>query len=752
MKIKSITISNFGNLHDYHADMDDKLTCIMEGNEWGKSTLSAFIRVMFYGFKNEGAKKDSSFERERLRLFPWQGGVYGGNIVFEANGKEYRLVRTFGNRAGGDRFHLYDNVTNMEVSDFSSDIGRELFQLDAEGFDRTVFFGQNDLEAKVNNMVNARLTKVGNLSDDLGKLQGALKRIDEKKLPLQSPRGGRIPQLNNDILRLENDLRSAAGANEQIAVYGDELEKTRSKLEYAQNMTNALEKELDKASRKAAILINKSALKKLDERVREREALLEKARDEFPAEIPEKKVLLDLKDRCRDIDKRRQDEIRSSLSEAEEAVRQREGKLFAGSVPSKEEIDKYKTIDKRILEKETALRDLEISEKEAAGRRKMLLLTAGCVLLALGAVLVWIKSTIIGAACAVAGAVLIMTGYAGKKDNGDLGKLADEIESMKNELESFLRPFNALFDKDQDYSDKLIILDAAARRYEDITAKYHTHEVCEDDLKAAEEPVAEYLKSLGFECTNRDGLSDKLNMVMGLLDSYLNAKEELSRVRNDRNKYVEENGTVDEAELKELEGVRSVEDINVMRARYREELKALTGRISECSEHYDKALARKDELDCERQEIEEKKEELENALRKYELYEAAGRYLKMAKTSLTARYTDPLARGFKKYYELLEGEAPEKYSFDANAELIIDDMGDRRQLGNYSAGSRDKVSICYRMGLVEAMFTDEKPFLIMDDPFVNLDEGRLERAKEMLHRLSEQYQIIYLTCHQSRMV
>ena len=41
-----------------------------------------------------------------------------------------------------------------------------------------------------------------------------------------------------------------------------------------------------------------------------------------------------------------------------------------------------------------------------------------------------------------------------------------------------------------------------------------------------------------------------------------------------------------------------------------------------------------------------------------------------------------------------------------------------------------------------------KPFLIMDDPFVNLDDNKQARGMEFLRRVSEDYQILYFTCHQ----
>ena len=65
MKLRSCHIDNFGKLSDLHLEFQDGVNLFHEPNAWGKSTLAAFLRVMFYGFKNENKKKLSEKERNR---------------------------------------------------------------------------------------------------------------------------------------------------------------------------------------------------------------------------------------------------------------------------------------------------------------------------------------------------------------------------------------------------------------------------------------------------------------------------------------------------------------------------------------------------------------------------------------------------------------------------------------------------------------------------------------------------------------
>jgi uncharacterized protein YhaN len=50
------------------------------------------------------------------------------------------------------------------------------------------------------------------------------------------------------------------------------------------------------------------------------------------------------------------------------------------------------------------------------------------------------------------------------------------------------------------------------------------------------------------------------------------------------------------------------------------------------------------------------------------------------------------------------------------------------------------------------MFEGERPFLILDDPFTNLDDDTIERATALIRRVAERYQVLYLTCHSGRMI
>ena len=75
MKLIACHIENFGKLSNLSVEFSDGINVINESNAWGKSTLAAFLKTMFYGLD---AKKDpKAFDKERNIYRPWQGGAFG---------------------------------------------------------------------------------------------------------------------------------------------------------------------------------------------------------------------------------------------------------------------------------------------------------------------------------------------------------------------------------------------------------------------------------------------------------------------------------------------------------------------------------------------------------------------------------------------------------------------------------------------------------------------------------------------------
>ena len=89
-------------------------------------------------------------------------------------------------------------------------------------------------------------------------------------------------------------------------------------------------------------------------------------------------------------------------------------------------------------------------------------------------------------------------------------------------------------------------------------------------------------------------------------------------------------------------------------------------------------------------------------------------------------------------------------NIDVNLNVKINEQGSNKELKYFSTGYKDLIYFCMRLSLIDSLFEKEKPFIILDDPFVNLDKVKTKNAINLLKNISKEYQIIYFICHESR--
>lgn len=82
---------------------------------------------------------------------------------------------------------------------------------------------------------------------------------------------------------------------------------------------------------------------------------------------------------------------------------------------------------------------------------------------------------------------------------------------------------------------------------------------------------------------------------------------------------------------------------------------------------------------------------------------------------------------------------------DLGLRVYAPERGDWVDVSTLSQGTLDTVYLTARIGLVRLVTGDRRPPLIMDDPFVTLDDERAARALELLRDVSSDFQVIYLT-------
>ena len=201
------------------------------------------------------------------------------------------------------------------------------------------------------------------------------------------------------------------------------------------------------------------------------------------------------------------------------------------------------------------------------------------------------------------------------------------------------------------------------------------------------------------------------------------------------------------------EPVAAVEDPAVLRRREEElltrhsglteQILALDQQIQQLQEAADQAPRLRDELERWQQ---RKEADRDNAA----ILDETVDFLAQARENLAVGYLGPVRTRFAELMDRMAGEEASAILVTPELEVSLERAGESRELGYFSAGQADLVMLCMRLALVDALFREAKPALILDDPFVNLDDEHTRDALSLLQEMAKDRQIIYLVCNSSR--
>ena len=713
MKLLSCKVDGFGCLRDRSFDFSSNPVCILSDNGTGKTTLTVFIKSMLYGLTDKN---------DRKKYTPWDGGTFGGTLEFESSKGRFRIERYFGKKASDDRFKLINLETGLESDDYSENIGVEIFGIDAESYAKSTYMPQGNKDFSTTTSITTKLGELIEASDDAKSFDSAVSLLEDymRGLKLFKGRGGLIADLEDEkfatekvILSLETDLRDVEDKKSDLKRIETESSETAKKLK-------ELYEKREKITKIRVLLNTYENLKKSAEESEEKYC---RALAAFGGNLPDDA------------------EIDKILGDIEKL-----NYIKPGKRPDLEEIDNFKLKFGDISGAKAALNRVKnTSEKPSRNRLADILTIIGDFTTAAGTVLCLltivfnIKPTLpFGIALLAVGVPSIILGFIFRVIyKKDITKCKDELN---NELLSFgydasdVAAAIAQFESDLERYSYLVNAELSSRKeYEE---KSH-------DAEYLSEKIAGFLKKYGVE---PDG--DLSDTVKKLRDGAKEAKElkKLAEARaNDCEKFAKEHG-IDGEQI--LEGIDDPNDEINQLSKRAETLNTLAGSIGADIKNLE---TRAEELPSLRYQTERIDAKIAEYTEKREIAGLAEQYLKEAKTSLSTKYLGKTKSNFGEIYEELTGKTSE-FDIDTNFGVSFRETGGYRDSKVYSEGMRSIFAICMRLSLAKSLFGDEPAFLILDDPFTDLDGEKLARATAMLQKLSENYQIIYTTCHESRKI
>lgn len=237
MKLLKCHVTSFGKLQNLDIDFTDGLNVFNYENGWGKTSLTLFLKAMFYGLKGGRLKNLNENEREKYKSWNYSGKI-GGYVDFLHSGKNFRVERFFGSKESDDTVKLIDLNTGKEYSN-NQDLGKRLFEIDEDGFLSTLFFSQSDLETKGVAGISAKYNSaVYSVDDD--SFAEAVKNIDEKAKTFVKAGGkGIIAEEKNKIAECNKMIERAENASEALKIVQNNYNARKTE-------AAALKEEIDK--------------------------------------------------------------------------------------------------------------------------------------------------------------------------------------------------------------------------------------------------------------------------------------------------------------------------------------------------------------------------------------------------------------------------------------------------------------------------------------------------------------------------
>lgn len=718
MKLIECHIENFGKLQDETIHFKEGCNIFRKPNGWGKSTLAVFLRVMFFGFEGESKRKDLENERKRFR--PWQGGVYGGSLVFETGGKRYRVSRIFGNKKQEDVFELREADSNLLSRDYSENLGEEIFAINSESFRRTVFLGQNDCVTHSTDSINAKLGNMTENMDDLDCYEKAVGRLREAQNRLTPHRKtGMIVRLNHEVTRLQTETAAGEALEEAMEKTGAQIREAQERLAALDKERNRLEQIWEQAGRAKEQSGRRLLYRQLCGEYEEEKAAVQKYRERFPGELPGEEELRGLLEACGRMEQAAQGMRLGRLKE-EERQKIEDWERTAGTA--------QKRSGGNGAEKRTGGAERKETDASSGPGKLLLLMIPGMILAVCGGILCAGSHRLAGVALLAVGIIFVLLGAGMRRaeKNRNREKPEEQANAVR-EMEEVL------------YRDR-------RRQYEELKSRQETYETfCRRyvrEQKLVQEGI--WKMSLAPEAD----LKGQLQEIWENYRELQYCRKHFRETEKKKRLFEQENDM--EQILSEEEKLPDLEELNRKRQllegemeQCRNDLRQSEARMEELREKYDVWTEQKELLA-------RTQEALDHARRQYRQLQKAQEYLTCAKENLTGRYMEPLMRRFSGYYRIILGEEPEQYQMDANTNLTVREQGMQRDTRCLSAGYQDLIGLCLRLSMADAMYQDEKPFLILDDPLVSLDDEKEQGAKRLLRKAAGEYQLIYFTCSESR--
>lgn len=779
MKLIKCYIENFGKLHNYSYNFEDGLNIIKEENGFGKTTFATFIKSMFYGLDN--AVNVKTEKSDRKKYYPWQGGNYGGNIEYEINNKQYKIERFFGKKASEDTFKLYNLSTNLESNDYTENIGEEIFKINKSAYERSTYIPQGQIQIEMEDSLSAKLGNVLESDNDINTSEDAIKKLNESKKVFKKDKGkgGLIDESKDKLFelqrKLENsktDLETLDARKEQLNIKIEEIKQLDEKRENAQKiLANKIEQDRQMAK--------KQTYNTYLENYNSAEEKYLKLKEFFSNGVPEDIELEILAKKNQELEKTKIEINNYNFSEEEKNTLLELKNIFDGKNITLDDIDKSivycskvqeieNNINKLKLEEENAKKTLDkINAEKKKNKISVIFTILGIVCFIIGILFVVLNlQRVAGIVLIAIGMVVSILSFVNKSKNikkehtqykDTIKNISEKINQAKIENEKMNLEINrvlgSFYPKSEENSARILNLTNLKEKlslYKKLQIEKSQKESLLQNAIIKKQKLENDLKTefLKYFDSIEDSYSNLLQKLIIQKNEFESTVKQYQVAKNDKSDFESKNNIEEIQNIKEISDI-SEEDLKNSINQYNIQIDRLVDEKNQIKNQIEFLENKIDEYDYLESDIEVLKEEIDSYTEKYETLKSTEQLLKKAKESFSSSYLQDMIQGFNTYLDIIDNKNMNT-NVDIKLDVKVDVNGAQKEIKYFSAGYKDLIYICMRFSLINALFKEESPFVVLDDPLVNLDEEKIKKALEVINKFAEKYQIIYFVCNESR--
>lgn len=767
MKINKIYISAFGGLKDFTLEFTDGLNVIYGNNEDGKSTVSAFIKAMFFG---TGRNTKSLADSARLKYTPWDGSVMAGRIYFEHEGKRYCLEKEFRKSDSTDRITLTDSDSG-KVAETGENIGARFFGMSAAAFERSLFISGGDFikDGVAAGEINGKLSNIAVTGTEDVSYKKIEKNIFDARAKIIS-KSGRSGSYNDDLQTLndlnarlekaDNDAKAMAQLNEAAQYKRNEYEQLFKKYSELKAVTDR-EHDFKNREKLTEFLETKRKLDELNLSLTLKDGTI--INEAFAQKVD---FCLSKYEKCAE----RCEQISGDINRIRKAI-----ELQNNSSPEniKEQIKKS-TNDVAKLEEQKAVLEsnepalsakieefkqkLSLAQNKKSAFNPLLLILAIICAASAGALAYFVSPIAAAVACVVAAVLLTLSFVIKPQNTSAVALVQSELASANSALAESKTDKNLIQEQINNLNAQINNLstvlnaDAAVKeqRLADLTLK--------NDALSAEKAKADAAKTELLSLLSGFSGIDSTEKARTLLDEIKQKTASQKEIKLQLKTASQFLGNIDysEAEQKlaatqDAAAFESVDfdavklefnDLGEKLSTLKDQLTAIVTELKTSFRHSENPEELKRQIAELQEKIDSKKEFCDTA-------DLALAVLEESFYELRRGYGSELEKQTQQIFSSLTGGRYSSVNVSDELDLSVEQSGafGTRELEYLSLGTTHQAYLSLRLAIAKLIAKDDALPIFLDDSLSQYDDTRTARAMQFLKDFCANGQAIFFTCH-----